>query len=123
MEDSDLDLLDRKMPALVVPVAQTCGNNVGNSSRMNHSNVGSTSTDVLSSASADQIKDKEEDKEDDSRWGANENVSQTVMAPKHWEWVGEGHMPLHCEGDSLSLINGKMEYRGWDRIVNFSVAK
>ena len=67
LEDSDLDLLDRKMPALVVPVAQTCGNNVGNSSRMNHSNVGSTSTDVLSSASADQIKDKEEDKEDDSR--------------------------------------------------------
>eukprot|EP00984_Skeletonema_dohrnii_P005480 scaffold1932_cov78-Skeletonema_dohrnii-CCMP3373.AAC.7 len=63
LEDSDLDLLDRKMPALVVPAAaaQNCGNNVGNSSRMNHPNIGSTSTDVLSSASADQITDKEED--------------------------------------------------------------
>ena len=61
LEDSDLDLLDRKMPALVVPAAQSCGNNVVNRSRMNNSNVGSTSTDVLSSASADQIKDKEED--------------------------------------------------------------
>jgi len=67
LENSDLDLLDRKMSALVVPAAQNCGNDVGNSSRMNHPNVGSTSTDALSSASADQIKDKEEDKEDDSR--------------------------------------------------------
>eukprot|EP00984_Skeletonema_dohrnii_P001330 scaffold413_cov76-Skeletonema_dohrnii-CCMP3373.AAC.1 len=58
LEDSDLGLLDRKMPAaLVVPASsQNCGNNVGNSSRMNHPNVGSAS-----SASADQITDKEED--------------------------------------------------------------
>jgi hypothetical protein len=59
LEDSDLDLLDRKMPALVVPVAQYCGNNVVNRSRMNHPNVASNG--VLSSASADQITDKEED--------------------------------------------------------------
>eukprot|EP00984_Skeletonema_dohrnii_P005477 scaffold1932_cov78-Skeletonema_dohrnii-CCMP3373.AAC.4 len=61
LEDSDLGLLDRKMPALVVPAAQNCGNDVVNSPRMNLPNVGSASTDVLSSASADQIKDKEDD--------------------------------------------------------------
>eukprot|EP00984_Skeletonema_dohrnii_P015860 scaffold6949_cov86-Skeletonema_dohrnii-CCMP3373.AAC.2 len=75
LEDSDLDLLDRKIPALVLPAAQNCGNNVVNSSRMNHPNVGFASNDVLSSASADEIKDKKK--------GANENVSQNVKASKH----------------------------------------
>jgi hypothetical protein len=67
LEDLDLDSLDRKMPALVVPAAQNCGNdvNVVSSSSLDHPNVDVASTGVLSSASADQIKVK--DKEDDSR--------------------------------------------------------
>jgi len=73
LEDLDLDSLDRKMPALVVPAAQNFGNDVDVvcSSSLDHPNVDVSPTGVLSSASADQIKedhkDKDKDKEDDSR--------------------------------------------------------
>ncbi len=57
----NMDLMDRKMPALALPVAQECDNDVNNSPslinpRTNPRNVASTDADALSSSSSDQTK-------------------------------------------------------------------
>eukprot|EP00985_Skeletonema_marinoi_P017320 scaffold9428_cov89-Skeletonema_marinoi.AAC.2 len=89
----DADLLDRKMPALVLPPG--CGNNVISSSSLSHPNV--ASTDVLSSASAAA----DQTHENDNRSGSNENVAQHLKEGKDREM-----RCLSVEGASLSLING-----------------
>jgi hypothetical protein len=90
----DADLLDRKMPALVI-LPPACANNAISSSSLSHPNV--ASTDVLSSASAAA----DQTHENDNRSGTNEKVSQHLKEAKDRE-----ARCLSVEGASLSLING-----------------
>ncbi len=71
----DMELMDRKMPAITLPVAQELNNDVNSSLSLSLSNarpnpnVASTDTDVFSSSSSDQTK------EYDNRTEANASSS------------------------------------------------